>query len=298
VRSVLALGERDARVELVSGEQIDFTLPAAGDDERAVAVETPGQAVVMLAWSEVRSVELMPAPAHEKPASERVHGTLRDRAGNTFTGEITWGGAAVHAADGLVEPGPESAGVPFGDVSIVERTGRSSARLTLAGGETVAVGGEDGPRFRPRTVRVQDASLGQVQLSWNEVAELRLHPPAASPAREVFTGGHRLRGVVVTRTGERISGRVRWDNDEERSWELLNGRDGNRTFAIELANVREIRRRSTRDVEVTLHDGRTLELDGSNDVSWGNKGVVVEGEDGALRFVDWVSFQQVTFEAP
>ena len=38
-------------------------------------------------------------------------------------------------------------------------------------------------------------------------------------------------------------------------------------------------------------------MDGSNDVSFGNKGVVVERDDGTLRFVDWTSLQQVTFEA-
>jgi hypothetical protein len=135
-------------------------------------------------------------------------------------------------------------------------------------------------------------------MPWNEVAELRLHPTASTGVGDAFTGARRLRGVVVAQSGERHAGWIRWDNDEEYGWELLNGRDGNRTLAIELGHVREIRRRSARNAEVTLHDGRTFDLDGSNDVGFGNKGVIVELDDGTLRFVDWVRLGQVTFEAP
>jgi hypothetical protein len=298
VARIVPLEERDVRLDLVSGETIEFRLPASGDDEPSIDVEVAGQGIVQIAWNEVRSVELLAAPPSVTPVAARVHGTLRDRAGNTFTGEISWAGTPAYASDLFVEPGPASEGLPFGSISVIERTGRSAARLTLASGETVAVGGANAPRFAGRTIRVLDPQLGQVQMSWNEVAELRLHPAETVRARDTFTGGRRLRGVVVAQSGEQHSGWVRWDNDEEFGWELLNGRDGNRTLAIELSHVREIRRRSTRNVEVTLHDGRTFEMDGSNDVSFGNKGVVVERDDGTLRFVDWTSLQQVTFEAP
>jgi hypothetical protein len=266
------------------------------DEERAITVEVTGQGVVQLAWSEVRSVELMAAPDAVSPASARIHGTLRDRAGNSYTGDISWAGSPAHASDLFVEPGPEGSGVPFSSIAVVERTGRSSARITLTSGEILDVGGANAPRFGGRTVRVLDPTLGQVQMPWNDVAELRLHAPATLRARDAFTGGQRLRGVVATQSGERLTGWVRWDNDEEYGWELLNGRDGNRAFAIELSHVREIQRRSSRSADVTLHDGRTFDLDGSNDVSFANKGLVVERDDGTKRFVDWMSFQQVSFE--
>jgi hypothetical protein len=224
-----------------------------------------------------------------------VYGTLRDRSGGTFAGEISWAGSAVYADDLLIETDGTRPGIPFGDISLLERTGRSSARVTLASGEVLSVGGADGPRFNTRTLRVLDPSLGQVQVPWNDVAELRLH---AAPAGGRDTPARRLRGVVSTAAGVQHAGWIRWDNDEEQGWELLNGRDGNRVFAIELGHVKQIRRRSVRNAEVTLHDGRRFDLDGSNDVSWGNKGVVVERDDGTLHFVDWVTLQEVTFEAP
>src|SRR6185503_18803999 len=124
--------------------------------------------------------------------------------------------------------------------------------------------------FAGRTVRISDPTIGQIQVPWNDLTELRIDAASAAPM-SVLEGGYRLRGVVVTQTGVRHTGRIRWDNDEEYSWELLNGRIGNRILAIELSQVQEIRKRSARNADVALRDGRTFQLDGSNDVGWGNK---------------------------
>ena len=56
---------------------------------------------------------------------------------------------------------------------------------------------------------------------------------------------------------------------------------------------------------MTLLDGRSFDLDDSNDVDWDNKGilVLVEAEgtagqepDGEWRFIDWDDFLEVRFD--
>ena len=111
-------------------------------------------------------------------------------------------------------------------------------------------------------------------------------------------------GIVVTQSGEQIEGEIRWDADEARSWEFLNGRDDDVVFTIELGYVSRIERGEAWGAKVTLLDGRTLELDDSNDVDWGNKGILIPpigvtrsrvADGSRWRVVPWDEFQEVRF---
>ncbi len=44
---------------------------------------------------------------------------------------------------------------------------------------------------------------------------------------------------------------------------------------------------------MTLLDGRTFELEGSNDVDRDNKGIFVEQDDGSMVLVRWDDFDQM-----
>jgi hypothetical protein len=49
-------------------------------------------------------------------------------------------------------------------------------------------------------------------------------------------------------------------------------------------------------VRVGLRDGRTLLLEGSNDVDETNKGIFVRLESGRTMLVRWAELERVTFE--
>ena len=65
---------------------------------------------------------------------------------------------------------------------------------------------------------------------------------------------------------------IRWDADEAASWEFLNGRADDVVFTIEFGYVSRIERGQAFGARVTLLDGRTFELDDSNDVRLGQQG--------------------------
>ena len=46
---------------------------------------------------------------------------------------------------------------------------------------------------------------------------------------------------------------------------------------------------------MTLFDGRTLELEGADDVDRDNRGVFVKPEGRARRLVRWIDFDRVVF---
>jgi len=85
-----------------------------------------------------------------------------------------------------------------------------------------------------------------------------------------------LRGTVVTESGEQIEDEIRWDADEAGSWEFLNGRNEDGVvFTIEFGFLSRIERREAWGSLVTLLDGRSFELEDSNDVDWDNKGILI-----------------------
>ncbi|NNK62048.1 MAG: hypothetical protein HKO98_02485, partial [Gemmatimonadetes bacterium] len=102
-------------------------------------------------------------------------------------------------------------------------------------------------------------------------------------------------GVVTTDDGERLEGRIIWDADEARSWDLLNGWIRDVELRIAFEHVARIERASSRRARVVLWDGREFELDGSNDVNDENRGILIEMEDGSWDLVDWDRFVSAQF---
>ena len=101
--------------------------------------------------------------------------------------------------------------------------------------------------------------------------------------------------MVYTEDGDSYEGNIRWDNDEEYTWEILDGDERDVDFNIEFGMVKEIKKKSYRGSEVTLWDGRTFYLRGSNDVDEDNKGIIVTLEDDEDVIVDWDDFDRVVF---
>ena len=143
-----------------------------------------------------------------------------------------------------------------------------------------------------------------VEVEWRDFQILRFHEADSVVGYDAFDGGHLLRGTVVTQSGEQIEGVIRWDADEAVSWEFLNGRAEDVVFTIELGHVSRIERGDAFGAKVTLLDGRSFELDDSNDVDWNNKGILIaplgadrsSDPDGSRwRVVPWDDFREVRF---
>jgi hypothetical protein len=147
-----------------------------------------------------------------------------------------------------------------------------------------------------RDIMVAIPALGEVRVEWDEFDRLDFERPPAAADASVFRRGGRLWGTVSARGGETQVGWIRWDNDEEFGWEMLDGDlvDGV-AFDVELGQVEAIERVGYDRSRVTLLDGRSFVLGDSNDVDEGNRGIYVERADGALVLVPWDRFESVRF---
>lgn len=303
VREIRPAGPDAAELVLRNGEALKLSGGGTdlGADMRGLAVEVPGGSPTEFGWEEVTRIVLDAAPGGVEPESTRLHGTVTDRWGNRYTGDVTWDRDEVLASDvlnGVRDGRGGEVSFSFSDIEALERTWEGT-RISLRGGGRVELSGSNDVGRGHRGVRVSDPGLGRVDIPWDEFESLRLHAPAEGPIPDPFRPGERLRGTVTTRSGQSFSGRILWDADEAWSWEALDGSYRGVAFQVEFGMVESVSRRSSRSADVVLRDGRRYELDGSNDVGEENRGILVlpDGDEaGEWVLVTWDELAEARFD--
>lgn len=288
-----------AEITLVSGEvvQLDGGSTDLGTS-MDLTVEDPVRGTVELGWRDLELIEFTEAPPDARPLAQRLYGTLETQEGLSFTGFIAWDSDEILTTDVLdgEEKGRDRE-IPFGSIAAIHRFSRSGARVLLSNGEEMVLKDSNDVDEDNRGIILADPQLGQVTVDWDEFLSVVFEPaPADAAPRSRFDGGRRLRGTVETADGRRLSGTIRWDNDEQFTWEALDGEAGFVEMDVELGNVASIRRVEDDAAEVTLRDGRVFEMSGSNDVDEDNKGIFVTGPSGEVTLVTWEEFRLVRFD--
>ncbi|MEJ2187287.1 MAG: hypothetical protein P8Z36_15350 [Gemmatimonadota bacterium] len=298
ISSIEVLSSRRARLLLKSGQEVE--LRGGGDlgtSVRDIVVSDARHGEVRLKWGDVRTVDFMGARWDAKPASgRRLYGTLVTRDGERFTGFVAWDADEALSSDILDgDEGRRRRKIPFSDITAIERDGSRAARVFLGDGHDVVLRGTNDVDHSNSGIIVADPSLGEVRVDWDAFDRLDLKaPPALS--YDAFDGGRRIHGTVYTRSGQSYTGDIRWDNDEEYTWEMLNGDLNDDTqMTIEFADVASVDHVSYRGCRVTLRDGRSFELRGSNDVDEDNKGIFIHRSDGSTEAVWWEDLARVEF---
>ncbi len=299
ISSLEVLGSSRLRVLLKSGEEVVFEGGGdVGSSANPILVEDRLGEEVKLNWRDIRAVDFMPAPARTSRWGERLYGTLRTRDGAEFTGYVAWDMDEIFTSDVLDgDEGDRDHEIPFGRIRALARESSSATRVTLFDGDVLVLRGSNDVNSSNRDIMIADPALGEIRVGWEAFDRLELQRPPAELDPSALDLGSRLRGTVQARGGESHTGWIRWDNDEEFGWEILDGRlaDGV-DLDVELGRIRSIERVSYDASRVTLRDGRTFRLDGSNDVDDGNRGLYVERTDGTLVLVPWDRFESVTFD--
>lgn len=299
LRSLRVLDDDLALLTLKSGQEIELRGGSSdvGSGNRGITVTDRHGDTVEFRWRDLERIDFRAAPGGDLPpgVGRRLHGTLHTRDAGRYTGYVAWDADEIlttDVLDGDDEDGRDRE-IPFGEIAAIEGDGASGARVVLRGGEELRLTGSNDVDHRNRGISVSDPTLGQVTVEWDEFESLDFTEPERFVGYDAFDGGAPLNGTVIDEEGNAWSGRVRWDNDESHSWELLNGDYGGAEFEVELSNVSWIRRRSSRVAEVLLRDGRVLELEGSNDVDRRNKGIFVTTESGEVVAVPWEELREL-----
>ena len=288
-----------ARIGLKGGEEFELRGGSTdlGSDLRGIVVDRPGGGDVDLAWNDVDRIDFGAAPSSARPSADRLYGTVVDRWGDRWTGLISWDRDEALGSDVLdgEDPDGRDRELRFETVAEIAPRFEGGARVLQRNGREWILDGTNDVDDGHRGVQVSDPALGEIVIAWDDVDIVRFSTPPAVGGYDEFDGGRELTGTVETEDGARLTGRIIWDADEARSWNVLNGWSRDVEFRIEFEHVARIERASSRRARVILRDGRELELDGSNDVNDENRGIVIETDDGSWEVVDWDGFVSVDF---
>ncbi len=265
-----------------------------GNSLRGLHLVDPESGSSEYRWREIESIEFSAAPASAIAPAAALHGTLRLRSGDEYTGYLAWDVDEVLTSD-ILDGSRDGVDmeIAFGAIEEIARESTSASKVRLRDGREMILRGTNDVDASISGISISDPGLGQVLLDWSDFDRIRLHPPENPLTRDDFAVSA-LSGRVETEDGSVYSGRIAWDRDEASSWEILDGEDGDVRFAVELSKVTRIEKRGD-GAEVELNDGRTLRLSGSNDVDSGNRGIVVEG-NGTTTRIPWSEFRSVRFD--
>ncbi|MEW6049812.1 MAG: hypothetical protein AB1644_01945 [Candidatus Zixiibacteriota bacterium] len=300
IKSLEVDGDDEAIIELKSGQTVTLSEGSTdiGSDIREIIIEDEKQGETELAWDDIERVDLEPAKTGEASVfGERLYGTVTTRRGDEYTGFVCWDIDEVFTNDLLEgEQKDRDRKVKFDRIASIARYSASAASVALKSGEELVLRGSNDVDESNRGILVADPGFGQVQIEWDDFDKLVFSQAPQPLTYADFDGGRPLSGTVYTEDGDSYTGTIRWDNDEESTWEFLDGAYRNCEFDIEFGLIKEISKQSFRASKVTTWDGRTFVLRGSNDVDEDNKGIfITTSPKGREVEVDWDEFSRVEF---
>lgn len=299
IKSLEVIDDDAARIVLKSGDEVELEGGSTdiGTGIREIIIEDINEGEIELVWDDIERIDFMQGdPSIVSNLGERLYGSLTTRRGDTYTGFVCWDIDELFTGDILDgELKGRRRKIKFGKIKSIERYSSKGATVTLNNGDELLLRGTNDVDGSNSGIIISDLGFGQVIVMWDEFDRLDFHNEAAPLSYSDFDGGRRLRGTVYTEDGDSYTGTIRWDDDEEYTWEILDGEYRDIQFDIEFGLIKEIAKKSYRSAIITVWDGRSFRLRGSNDVDEDNKGIFITTTDGEEIEIDWEEFERVEF---
>lgn len=300
IKKMEVTGDDEVLLTLKSGQEIELSQGSTdiGENIREIVIEDINEGELELIWDDIDYIELMPASTStESNFGQRLYGTLTTRRGDEFTGYVCWDVDEIFTTDVLDgETKGRSRKIKFGKIKSIERYSSNGATVTMDDGDELLLRGTNDVNDSNSGIIIGDNKLGQVIVKWDEFEKVVFTNAPGQVKYSDFDGGQKLHGTVFTEDGDSYTGDIIWDNDEEYTWEILDGENNDIQFDVEFGKIKSIDKKSYRSSIVTLLDGRQFRLSGSNDVDEDNKGIWIVTNDGEDIEVDWEDFAKVEFK--
>jgi hypothetical protein len=295
---------RDVRVTLKSGTVLDLDRLDASDFDDGVRVWDRARGVVDLDSLRIRTVELLPTPRLAS-APGRLHGTVRTLQGE-FTGFVQWDREACVGNDELRGRTAEGEiGLRFDAIRSIARRSRDGALVSLVDGRELELSGERELGPGNRGIAVDDPRYGWVRVGWDDFERLDLRPAGeagSGPGYADFAPGRPLAGVVTTRDGRRMAGRLVYDLDESETTDTLDAPARGADFTLAFDRIAAIvlpdpGAPADAPARVTLRDGEELPLERTGDLGEDNLGLLIfpAGRERA-DYVPWIDVRRIDLE--
>jgi hypothetical protein len=299
-RSLLNDGEGVGTIVLKTGEEVVFSSSADLGSVREILLTDIKEGDIYFDWEDIEKIDFMKESKPPDDGMERLYGRVSTRRAGEFVGWIEWDVDEVFSKDDIdgEEDGGRSRKISLDRITSIERRSSSSATITLRDGKVMDLRNSNDVNSENRGIVVKSPDFGRVKVMWDdfEKAEFLPVPTAKLPQYGDFTGGTRIKGSVTTEDGAEYTGTIAWDDDEEYTWEHLNGEYKGIEMDIPFSAIVSIEKSSTRGATVTVKGGSSYLLRGSNDVDEDNKGILITPTTGRTEEVDWYDFAKLTIK--
>jgi hypothetical protein len=301
IKTLYIEGSSEAIAELKSGEEVDFTSGGDfGGSVRDILMEDINEGEIYFDWDDVDKIDFMREPTEPDDGHVRLYGVVTTRRAGEIRGWIEWDVDEVFGDDILDgdEDGHRKRKIPFDKIRTIERRSSSSATVYTTDGREMVLRNSNDVNSENRGIYIKSGDFGRIKVDWSdfEKVDFQEAPKSLLPHYDDFDGGHPIKGTVTTEDGDEYSGHIIWDNDEEYSWEHLNGDYKDLSMDVPFSDVAVIEKDSRRGSIVTLKNGDSYTLTGSNDVDDDNRGIFVVRDNGDVEEIDWYDFAKLVIK--
>ncbi|MEE9442944.1 MAG: hypothetical protein V3V99_09785 [candidate division Zixibacteria bacterium] len=303
IKKLTPISNNGAELLLQNGEEvtIEGSSTDLGTGIREIVIETSDEGMLELDWYDIDYIEFMDGGDVESDFGEKIYGTVStDRVGE-FTGWIVWDVDESFTKD-IIDGRDRrrKRKIKFEQITSIEKISSQASEITTKEGKTMRLDDSNDVDSGNRGIAIADKNLGRVNVEWDEFERLDIKTPPADayPSYSDYAKCGRLVGTVYDEDGNEYSGYIRWDDDEEYGWEVLDGSYRDVEFDIVMRNIKSIEKLSRRGSRVTLWDGRSFKLRESNDVDDDNNGIFIypkDDEDDEI-IIEWEDFSRIEFE--
>ena len=298
LKSIDAKSSSKVVVELKDGTMIRLSGKGYNDIGTKVKVYVSDMGKIELPWDDIQKIDFKDAPSgFASSIGAPLYGKVESWDG-TYEGLIQWDKDERVGSDILDgENDGRDMEIEFGNIVSLRKRGRGT-EVTLKNGQSYWLEDSNDVDDGNRGIVVTKPGKGRVVIDWDDFEQLTfMDAPSNLKGYSDFGSPQYLKGTVTLIDGKSLGGEIVFDLDEAYTFEILNGEKGDTEFEIPFHDISKIRPRTSGKSIVELKTGDELSLEGSQDVSNRNTGILLfeNGEKDPV-YITWDEVEEIVFE--
>ena len=263
-----------------------------------IVIQDDERGEIELDWDEVETVEFMAAPSGFKSViGEPLYGTVETRNGS-FTGLIQWDKderVTTDVLDGSNKNRKRK--IDFSKIKSIEKFG-NSCDIVLTSGREENLRGSNDVNSGNRGIVITNGNMGRVEVKWHDFKRVEFLPISNTKLLSYTDFGNPkpIHGVVKTKDGASLSGKIVYDLDEAFDFELLNGELDDMEFQIPFRNIELIKPQRRSASLVKLKSSEEFVLEDAQDISSRNEGILVFNDQSKPIYIAWEEIEEIVFK--
>ncbi|MEL7005463.1 MAG: hypothetical protein AAFN93_22435 [Bacteroidota bacterium] len=296
IKSIRPYRRNGADIVLRNGDKVEVDGQGYNDIGSKIRILDPEIGEIELPWDRIDMIEFSQAPSKmDETFGEPLYGSV-ETYGGVFTGFIQWDHderVGDDKLDGDSRDGDVS--ISFGKIASIENDGNRS-EVVLNSGRRFSLRGTNDVNNENRGIIVTTKEFGRVDIPWREFKKVTFTKSKGKlTSYDQFGSAKDLSGAVKVSGGETLKGRIVFDLDEEKDYEILQGKDNDIEYLIPFRNIKYLSPKSYRNSSIELKNGTKIVLEDSHDVSDRNSGILVFSGNGDPTYVRWEDVREINF---